>query len=241
MKISAFQIGVICVIILISVISYFLTKPGSSTPPPPPTIDSTSAAKKIFFDDTTKNILAMSNGYRVNKENIFNAIDTAFKEDALKICKCYVDFIKQYSDKKDSDIILFNQQDYLNAFMSIVFKNPGVSPPLCNSSTRQLDFLQRFLVEGRCYPNINELISWIKNNISNNYDTTRENNNQIVLSPLESDKYTVFLTSHSCCKDVSLSLQCGTQCFNPNTDVANCGFCGNACPTGKICDNGKCK
>lgn len=34
--------------------------------------------------------------------------------------------------------------------------------------------------------------------------------------------------------------QCNGQCVNLQTDVQNCGTCGNTCDTGEICQNGQC-
>ena len=242
-QITIFQIISICVVIGVSLLIYFLTKPSDSTTSTT-TDDSVSVAKKFFLDEPLKNTLGMSNGYKANKENNFNAIDTAFKEDILKSCKCMVDFIKQNSGKTESEIILFTQADFMQTILSIVL-SLSISFPNCQSNTRQLNFLINFLTEGRCYPNINELITWIKKHINNTYRADeiiisgKNSNYKIVLSTNELDFYTIFLTSHSCCTG-STSLLCGTDCVDPNTNSSNCGACGNVCPSGKTCSGGKC-
>lgn len=41
------------------------------------------------------------------------------------------------------------------------------------------------------------------------------------------------------CKDEGQIL-CGDVCADPSTDLANCGGCGNICPSGSICQRGQC-
>jgi len=203
-QITIFQIISICVVVGVSILIYFLTKPNS-TITPTTTDDSAVIAKKVFLDERLKNILGKSDGYKANKENVFNAIDTAFKEDALKFCKCMMDFIKKYSDKSESDIVLYTTlEEFMETFTSILSKNPSIALPNCQINLRQLNFLFQFLNEITCYPDINQLITWIKKHINSTYRadeiTTTGNitNNNISLSSEEEAFYTVFLTSQRC-------------------------------------------
>ena len=203
MKISNTQIIIIvvCVIIAAAILIYFLTKPIQ------PTTDETENGltvhvKKLFIDEPLKKTLGMSNGYKANKEYIFNAIDAAFKQDALNFCKCMVDFLKKYSGKNESDILLFNQEDFANAIMTAFFiaQQDGVSLPFCQANIRQLDYMIKFL-GGTCYPDINDLITFIKTNINNSYRIDEINNMgapEIKLSDKELNAQQSFLSSNGC-------------------------------------------
>jgi len=36
------------------------------------------------------------------------------------------------------------------------------------------------------------------------------------------------------------TIKCGNACFDPSTDPANCGRCGNACAASQVCTGGTC-